>query len=451
MFQSLAWGPITGSDKGCIVAAVGVQGKIVSNYCPANLNSGQTENITITCKNIGTASGTFALLFCAASPPYTSCDVAQYVSDAFVLDPDMTKDFTIPITMPNNQIMYVAALQHAEANEWVTDDTVQCSISLPVSPPPSPTVAVSQVSGVGIGLLLTTISVGIISAKKKPKLGKAIMIGGITFAGIALLTQKAAAKPTPPVSHLTPILFGTYKGYGNIYSPEIYNGQLYFGGWYSDEHYPYDRIYSTDLNNIKDVKEVLSVDKAQVNDPSIIDDKMYMTYSADQTDLTKQSIAVSEYINGLWTTPVPLISQAWLPSAVKVLTEVFIYYTWADLITNKLRRSNVESPSQYQEINISPNPINIDVKYVNGIYYLLGDYWYNNGYNNIYSIGLWTSTDGIHFTAYKNNPVIMPDGDNIIARTPNFSITGNTLKIYFAQQKADWWTNAIYFKDYNII
>lgn len=168
MFQSLAWGPIAGSDKGCIVTAVGVRGKIVSNYCPASLKSGQTANITTTCKNIGTASGTFALLFCASSPPYTLCDVAQYVSEAFVLDPDMTKDFTIPITMPNNQIMYVATLQHAETSEWVTDETMSC-ISLPA---PTSSVAVLQGISVGtvvIGVALATAFLGIIISSKRKK------------------------------------------------------------------------------------------------------------------------------------------------------------------------------------------------------------------------------------------------------------------------------------------
>lgn len=169
MFQSLAWGPITGSDKGCIVTAVGVRGKIVSNYCPANLKSGQTANITTTCKNIGTASGTFALLFCASSPPYTECDVKQYVSEGFELGSGTTKDFTIPIIMPNNQIRYVAALQHAEASEWVTDENVSCSISLPA--PPSSVAAPHGISAgtVVIGVALATAALGIIISSKRKK------------------------------------------------------------------------------------------------------------------------------------------------------------------------------------------------------------------------------------------------------------------------------------------
>lgn len=458
MFQSLAWGPIAGSDKGCIVTAVGVRGEIVSNSCPASLKSGQTANITTTCKNIGTASGTFALLFCASSPPYTECDVKQYVSEGFELGSGTTKDFTIPIIMPNNQIIYVASLQHAEASEWVTDDTVQCSISLPVSPPSSPAVAVSQVSGVGMGLLLATISVGIISAKKKPKLGKAIVIGGITVAGITLLIQQVARKSAPappPVSPLTPILSGTYKSYGNIYSPEISGSDMYFGGWYSDADYPDDAIYVTDLNNLSNVKKVIQIPGKQVNDPSIIGNKMYMTHSPDPSDLTQQYIAVSTTNNNgiTWSTPSQIIPHAWLPSTIQT-DKLYIYYTSS--YSTELLRAEINIYNQIIETKSvifeesGFYPINIDVKYNDGIYYLMGDYWYNDGHNNIYSIGLWTSLDGINFTAYKNNPIIMPDGDNIIARTPNFSISGNVLKIYFAQQKLDWWTNAIYIKNYII-
>jgi uncharacterized membrane protein len=111
------------------------QGKITANSCPTHLDSGQTTSIAITCKNIGTSSGSFALMFCAASPS-ASCDVKQWGSSVFALDPNATQDFTIPITMPNNQISYMATIQHANPNPpdplnpWITDDSVTCNIGL---------------------------------------------------------------------------------------------------------------------------------------------------------------------------------------------------------------------------------------------------------------------------------------------------------------------------------
>lgn len=166
--QSLEWTPISGSEKSCIVSSAGAQGKIFSNYCPATLDFNQEADIAITCKNTGTASGIFALLFCASSPPFTACDVKSYVSDAFTLDPNATKDFTISITMPNNQILYVATIQRANP-EWITDDTVPCSINLTSAPPAiqgkitSNNCPDSLVSGQSAGIMIRCENIGLLS------------------------------------------------------------------------------------------------------------------------------------------------------------------------------------------------------------------------------------------------------------------------------------------------
>lgn len=241
-----------------------------------------------------------------------------------------------------------------------------------------------------------------------------------------------------------PLLSGTYKEYGNIYSPEIVGTDIYFSGWFDNNDYPYDTIYKADFN--LNVVKLLQFPGIQLADPSIIDNKMYMTYSDDPLDVTKQCIAMSKYINNTWSYPTCLISQAWLPSAVKVNTETYIYYTHADSKTNALRRSNINNPLQYQLINCNPILINVDVKYYDK-YYMMGDYWYNG----IYSIGLWTSSDGINFDPYPNNPIIKPDKNHIIARTPCFIKENNKLKIWYAQQKKDWWTNAIFYKKMEVI
>lgn len=115
--------------KTCLGTVAGTaHGNIFSHSCPASLDFNQTTDINITCKNTGTASGSFALMFCAASPS-ASCDVKLYGSDVFVLDAGATKDFAISITMPNNQISYIATIQRSNP-EWVTDHSVSCDISL---------------------------------------------------------------------------------------------------------------------------------------------------------------------------------------------------------------------------------------------------------------------------------------------------------------------------------
>lgn len=135
IIKSLDFVPISESIKSCIVPAEGVQGSIFYNYCPATLDFDETANIYITCKNTGTAAGFFALLFCASSPS-VACDTKNYVSPVFYLAHNETKDFTIPITMPNSQVSYVATIQHASVSPiWMTDNAVPCTIRLTSQPP----------------------------------------------------------------------------------------------------------------------------------------------------------------------------------------------------------------------------------------------------------------------------------------------------------------------------
>lgn len=274
---------------------------------------------------------------------------------------------------------------------------------------------------------------------------------GAIASGLYLLTKTAKAEAQL-------VLSGTYLGQGNIYSPEIVGNKMYFSGWYSDDEYPHDAIYVTDLNNITNVRKLLQFEQYQIGDPTIIGNNMFMTFSPDPSDLTKHKIAVSTtYDNGnTWSNPTYIIDKGWLPSAI-LQNELYIYYTYADLITNQLRRAQLDINNQIVETLLvifeEPNfyPINIDVKYYDNMYYLLGDYWDLIDNEPKYCIGLWISNNGINFINYQNNPLIIPSGDNIIARTPFFKKYGNKLKIWYAQQKKDWWTNAIYYTEKELI
>lgn len=98
--------------KSCISSLVGAgAGVIESIDCPSTLKVGDIFDVQIKCKNTGTVESTFAFLFCASSPPHTSCNVEEYVSEAFILKPDESKDIVITITMPDSPIAYVAELQ----------------------------------------------------------------------------------------------------------------------------------------------------------------------------------------------------------------------------------------------------------------------------------------------------------------------------------------------------
>lgn len=264
----------------------------------------------------------------------------------------------------------------------------------------------------------------------------------LTLSGIgiatAILSRAGAAAEAP-----TLLLAGSYKGYGNIYSPEIDGNIMLFSGWYNNDDYPYDSIYATDFIS---VNRVIRKEGVQLGDPSVVNNSMYMTFTPDPSDVTQNKIAKSTLINGEWSPPTPIMERAWLPSAVST-DRLYVYYTYADPVSVKLLRATLledivtkiedtifETPDFY--------PINVDVKFYDRVYYMLGGYLYNG----IYSIGMWVSNNGLNFRAYPKNPIIMPDNGNIIARTPFFTKEGNFLKIYYAQQKVDWWTNAIYYR-----
>lgn len=280
----------------------------------------------------------------------------------------------------------------------------------------------------------------------------------LTLAGLGLaaviLTQGAKAQPdTAPAL----LLSGHYLDNGNIYSPEIdtVNNRMYFSGWYDYIDYPYDAIYVTDLNNITNVRKLLRFSPYQIGDPSIVDNNMFMTYSPDPLDVTKQKIAMSTTSNNgvTWSDPSYIIDQAWLPSAIQT-DKLYVYYTRASLDSVQLRRAELNSSNAvvatidivFDETDFYP--INVDIKYYDGVYYLLGDYWALVDNIATYCIGMWTSISGVFFTKYSNNPVVIPSSGNIIARTPYFIKEGNKLRIWYAQQKPNWWTNVIYYVEH---
>ena len=274
-----------------------------------------------------------------------------------------------------------------------------------------------------------------------------------TVSGLTAGTHAICAlgTPVPPPALL---LSGNYSDGGNIYSPEIdiAKNRMYFGGWYNQSDYPDDAIYVTDLDNLTNVRKIIQVSGQQVNDPSIVDNKMYMTYSPDPSDLTKQYVAVSTTSdNGAtWSATTQVVPAAWLPSAI-LKDNIYVYYT-SSLSTQLLRaKLNSDGNAVVETTPVTfddPYPINVCVKHYDDIYYLLGDYWALVNSVATYCIGMWTSTNGTNFTKYPNNPVVIPYGDYIIARTPYFIKEGNILRIWYGQQKSDWWTNAIYYVEY---
>jgi hypothetical protein len=143
----------------CTVKPEGVaQGEIISNTCPTTLDAGQTIDISITCKNDGTVSGLFRLVFCASSPPLTDCGISSPIPDEFSLNSEITTDVIIIITMPNNPISYTARLQHKDGASWITDDTKLCDISLTSPPVAEAGGSAVLIGGLAIGALAMMMS-----------------------------------------------------------------------------------------------------------------------------------------------------------------------------------------------------------------------------------------------------------------------------------------------------
>ncbi len=220
---------------------------------------------------------------------------------------------------------------------------------------------------------------------------------GIACLGLSFVILSKTAE-TFPASVSKRLLSGTYLNQGNIYSPEIdiSNNKMYFGGWYNNTDYPDDAIYVTDLNNLSNVKKVIQIPGKQVNDPTIVDNKMYMTHSPDPSDLTQQYIAVSTTNdNGItWSITSQIIQHAWLPSSIQT-DKLYIYYTSS--YSTELLRAEINITNQIVETKSvifeesGFYPINIDIKYYDNKYYLLGDYWALINSIPIYCIGLWIS------------------------------------------------------------
>lgn len=268
--------------------------------------------------------------------------------------------------------------------------------------------------------------------------GEYILLGLGALGALVLLSRRAQAQ----VNNM--ILSGTYQGTGNIYSPENTSEGVYFSGWFNDQDYPDDAVYLKDNQGI--VSKVLQVVPSQLGDPIIRGDTMYLTYAISGN----QNIGISYRINGIWQAPIVLIPNAWLPAEANG----YLYYTKQDK-TNSLMRMNLSTYSieivtfnadvTFPGVYPGIMPVNVDTHY-DGTYWLMGDYYTQAG---VYSIGLWKSLDGINFDPVKL-PLIQPDNGNIIARTPYFEKTGNLLKVWYAQQKMEWWTNAIYYKEVSI-
>ncbi len=86
--------------------------------------------------NSSVTASTFALLFCASTAPHETCNIKQYTSPAFVLQPNESGINYIQFTMPNESVSYIATLQKWDIaqNKWIDDNSKSCTINIQAEP-----------------------------------------------------------------------------------------------------------------------------------------------------------------------------------------------------------------------------------------------------------------------------------------------------------------------------
>lgn len=108
---------ILATDSSCVMGTgsdIRAKGVIENISVPEEAREKDIVSITIRCKNIGGSDGVFAIILCISTAPHTSCNITEYVSEAFILSSGESKDVTQTVTMPSSLISYAVELQRDE-------------------------------------------------------------------------------------------------------------------------------------------------------------------------------------------------------------------------------------------------------------------------------------------------------------------------------------------------
>lgn len=260
----------------------------------------------------------------------------------------------------------------------------------------------------------------------------------------------------------------------NVYSPhmQVIDSRLkmYFGGW-QDQDQTHDKIYRSDCPTADhcDFEQAVvflesgawtdrPAGTVHVNDPSIVSMGdyliMYMTVCRDaakcvtDTSVNEIDYSVSWASDGLhWTSPVPLLLNAWSPSAVrKPDGSVWLYANTAGdgmLFYMSLGPSGAE-PSARMPVNVGANIgyQNIEVRY----YAAFAQYVMVGERTGLGVIDALLSRDGVSFSMVWQS-IATPIGDWSYVRTPAM-YPNNVCFLYAAASKESWYAegNKIFVK-----
>lgn len=262
----------------------------------------------------------------------------------------------------------------------------------------------------------------------------------------------------------------------DIYSPDVFGGVLYLGGWLTSADIGPDRLYQStpaaDAPTAIIWSGTVPYGQYHLNDPSVVREAdgtlaMFMTalpnaygYNTGMLSHNVTGLATSSDGGQTWTWQGVVIGQwngidstgAWSPSAVVNATGIGVWYStgWTDVATGAIQPIRIlhsqMDPSGAHVISTSEciNALtyaaitgeNVDVKQAaDGTYWMVAND-YSSADGSAGKIVLYESHDGVFWTPWSTQgaTLLSPSGNTVLMTPTITGISGNVLSLMYAEQ-----------------
>jgi len=261
-----------------------------------------------------------------------------------------------------------------------------------------------------------------------------------------------------------------------IYSPDVFGGILYLGGWLTSADIGPDRLYQSTTNSDTPTEIVWNgaapYAQYHLNDPSVVKEAngtlaMFMTalpnaYGYDLGMLSRNvtGLATSVDAGQTWTWQGIVIGQrngidatgAWSPSALADSIGIGVWYNtgWTDVATGvvePIRILHTEMDATATRVLSTAECVNaltgaaitgenVDVKQAaDGTYWMVAnDYSSADGSSG--KIVLYESRDGVSWTPWSASgaTLLSPSGNTILMTPTITGISGSTINLMYSEQ-----------------